>query len=725
MRFRILAPLLAAFVLTSAQPVFGATPPALVKRAHVGLPLPGPERAPAPLAPQFASKLRAMKALTPVGAASTLTPPIGGAIPFITRPYLNYHVATSVFDHCNPDYTIDGKVCEYDGTVALASNGRDPGFSSGYAITPGGRDYLYYDGHNGWDLALYYENIMASADGVVRIAGIDSVNPCFGTNIVIDHPNGFSTRYAHLSKLYVAIGASVTRGQVIGQSGNTGCSTGAHLHFGVYITSSWTAIDPFGWTGAPGADPWPSDQGNLWLTGMPANPLPYAPNAVTASAGFQSALISWQPPSFDGGMGISTYTVTASPGGSSATVAGNVTTATVTGLTTGTAYTFTVAAMNNVGAGPASAPSNSVIPQSVPDPPTNVVATPGNLSATVSWSPPAMIGGSAITGYTVASTGVNLTVPGAQTQVQVPQLSGSSYRFTVSATNASGTGLPSAASNVVAPYPFRAMYTLDGFGVLHPNGATREATVTGSWPGWKIARAAALLPDASGGYVLEGFGGVHPFKVGNNPLPASVTDYAYWSGWDIARDVVLLPTSTAAKPQGYTLDGFGGVHQFGGAPVVRATAYFGVDIARRLVLLGDGTGGYVIDNYGGLHAFAVGSNPMPPAITNNAVWSGWNIARDVALLPGSTAANVGGVTLDGFGGPHPFGSAGTSGVTGFPYWNGWDIARSVRLSPLSTATQLQGWTLDGFGGVHAFGGAPNVPMSAYWNFDIAVDLEMN
>jgi hypothetical protein len=665
-----------------------------------------------------------MKALMPVGAANALTPAVGGAIPFITRPYMNYHVATSIFDHCNPDYTIDGKVCEYDGTVALASNGRDPGFSSGYAITPGGRDYLYYDGHNGWDLALYYENIMASADGVVRIAGIDSVNPCFGTNIVIDHPNGFSTRYAHLSKLYVAVGASVTRGQVIGQSGNTGCSTGAHLHFGVYITSSWTAIDPFGWTGAPGADPWPSDQGDVWLTGMPANPLPYAPTAVTAVAGFQSALISWQPPSFDGGSGISSYTVSASPGGSSATAAGNLTSATVSGLTTGTAYTFTVAAMNNVGAGPVSAPSNSVIPQSVPDPPTNVVAAPGNLSATVSWSPPAMIGGSAITGYTVNSTGVNLSVPGTQTQAQVPQLTGSSYRFTVSATNASGTGLPSAASNVVAPYPFHAMYTLDGYGGLHPDGATREATVTGSWPGWKIARAAALLPDASGGYVLEGFGGVHPFKVGSNPLPASVTDYAYWSGWDIARDVVLLPTSTAAQPHGYTLDGFGGIHQFGGAPVARTTFYPGLDIARRLVVLSDGTGGYVMDAYGGLHAFAVGSNPMPAAITNNAFWSGWNIARDGALLPGSTASNVGGVTLDGFGGPHSFGTAGATGVTGFPYWSGWDIARSVRLSPLSTATQLQGWTLDGFGGVHAFGGAPNVPMSAYWNFDIAVDLTM-
>ena len=189
---------------------------------------------------------------------------------FLTRPYMNYHFATSVFDHCNPDYSVDGRVCDSGGAVAYRSNGADPSFSLGYATTPGGGSYLYYDGHNGWDMALNYENVMAAAEGTVRIAGIDPVNTCFGQNVVIDHPNGFSTRYGHLSQIYVSPGQSVNRGQVIGQSGNTGCSSGPHLHFGVYVTSGWTAIDPFGWDGAPGADPWPSDQGDLWLTGNPA-----------------------------------------------------------------------------------------------------------------------------------------------------------------------------------------------------------------------------------------------------------------------------------------------------------------------------------------------------------------------------------------------------------------------------------------------------------------------
>jgi hypothetical protein len=102
---------------------------------------------------------------------------------------------------------------------------------------------------------------------------------------------------------------------------------------------------------------------------------------------------------------------------------------------------------------------------------------------------------------------------------------------------------------------------------------------------------------------------------------------------------------------------------------------------------------------------------MPPHITNEGYWPNWNIARGIALTPTSTSAGVSGVTLDGYGGVHPFGSAGA--VNGEAIWGGWDIARDVTLVPGSTAGAPQGYTLDGWGGVHEFGGAPHVQTGFY------------
>jgi outer membrane protein assembly factor BamB len=264
-------------------------------------------------------------------------------------------------------------------------------------------------------------------------------------------------------------------------------------------------------------------------------------------------------------------------------------------------------------------------------------------------------------------------------------------------------------------FAFKGAYTLDGWGGLHADGASPPMAATGFWPGWKIARSGALLPDGSGGYTLDGYGGVHSFGA-THQVPT-----AYF-GWDIARDVVFLPTATGANPQGYTLDGWGGIHPFGGAPATVGGGYWpNFDIAKRFVLLSDGTGGYILDGWGGLHAFAIGSNPMPPTPAS-AYWPGWNIANDIALAPGSTRTNVAGVTLDGFGGVHPFGNSGAvAGQTA--YWRNWNIARAVRYAQDSTMANPKGWTMDGWGGLHAFGGAPYLPSGGFWpNWDIATQF---
>ncbi len=96
-------------------------------------------------------------------------------------------------------------------------------------------------GHNGIDLAINVGTaIKASLGGIVKGFG-NTDTACPGTSygkwILIEHPNGLSTLYAHLSAFEVSgAGQEVSTGQTIGYSGNTGYSTGPHLHFTVYAT---------------------------------------------------------------------------------------------------------------------------------------------------------------------------------------------------------------------------------------------------------------------------------------------------------------------------------------------------------------------------------------------------------------------------------------------------------------------------------------------------------
>ncbi len=88
--------------------------------------------------------------------------------------------------------------------------------------------------HTGLDIdGDYTDPIYASADGTVSQSGWNSGG--YGLQIVLDHENGFRTRYAHASKLFVKAGDEVKRGQVIGYVGTTGRSTGTHLHYEVYL----------------------------------------------------------------------------------------------------------------------------------------------------------------------------------------------------------------------------------------------------------------------------------------------------------------------------------------------------------------------------------------------------------------------------------------------------------------------------------------------------------
>ena len=85
--------------------------------------------------------------------------------------------------------------------------------------------------HNGIDLAANYENVYSVLDGIVTETGWD--NNGGGNYIKIKHFNRFETAYLHLSEIYYRVGEYVKAGFIIAKSGNSGNSTGPHLHFSV------------------------------------------------------------------------------------------------------------------------------------------------------------------------------------------------------------------------------------------------------------------------------------------------------------------------------------------------------------------------------------------------------------------------------------------------------------------------------------------------------------
>lgn len=94
--------------------------------------------------------------------------------------------------------------------------------------------------HNGTDIAVAAGTPVKSPwRGTVSETYTNSAG---GKQIIINHPNGYRTGYAHLSEFRVSAGQKVSRGQVIALSGNTGGSTGPHLHF--TLRKNGELVDP-------------------------------------------------------------------------------------------------------------------------------------------------------------------------------------------------------------------------------------------------------------------------------------------------------------------------------------------------------------------------------------------------------------------------------------------------------------------------------------------------
>ncbi len=267
-----------------------------------------------------------------------------------------------------------------------------------------------------------------------------------------------------------------------------------------------------------------------------------------------------------------------------------------------------------------------------------------------------------------------------------------------------------------APDNQRHLYVLDGWGGVHPVGASPALSTTAAWPTRDIAFSLALFPDGAGGYVMDGWGKLHP--VGSAP---AVESGVYWPRWIGAREIVMAPWSSRLRPAGYLLDADGGVHAFGGAPAVKAGATWpGRGIARGIVLRPDSSPssvlGYTLDAYGGIHPFG-GARPVVGA----AAFTG-DIARGVVLTGGAgNGLLVQGYTLDSSGGVHPFG--GAPAVAASDAWPGQDEADSLVAWTAAPAGEPGGWILNRQGDVRPWGSAPALAPSQTWpGWDIARGL---
>ena len=299
---------------------------------------------------------------------------------------------------------------------------------------------------------------------------------------------------------------------------------------------------------------------------------PGPPTGLTATAGNAQVSLSWTAPASDGGAAIIGYDVylgTSSHGESAApvkTVGGTSTT--VTGLTNGTTYYFTVDAVNDAdlhSAPSAEASATPVPPATVPAAPAGLTATAGDAQVSLSWTAPASNGGAQITSYDVyagTTANVKLSAPvasSAGTSVTVKNLAhGTTYFFKVTAVNqagqgpASGTASATPAPAITQPGPPTGLTATPGHGQVALSwtapasdggaGISGYLVYAGTSPGGELTAPVNGSPVNATSYTVTGLtaGTTYYFKV-------AAVNAAKHQGND-SGEVSATPVSATASP---------------------------------------------------------------------------------------------------------------------------------------------------------------------------------
>ncbi len=174
-------------------------------------------------------------------AGNTLPKPFLGRLGFGRRPEIDGMIARATALSASFRAVSDTLTRNFERLANTPSILPTPGWLSSHYTQSRFHPILHESrAHEGIDVSAPMGSpIVAPASGIVKSVGREAG---YGNTFEIDHGNGIITRFAHCSRIVVREGARVTRGQVVATVGNTGLSTGPHLHYEVHVNGK--PVDP-------------------------------------------------------------------------------------------------------------------------------------------------------------------------------------------------------------------------------------------------------------------------------------------------------------------------------------------------------------------------------------------------------------------------------------------------------------------------------------------------